>query len=133
MKNLNLLDYKILETREDDNNINVLLEPLHIQTFCKYCNSLNIRKKGIKKQSYLDIPIKNKKVKLEIKIQKYFCKDCKKTFQNNLPKIEKNRNITIRLLKYIQEQSLLRPFTHLAKEIGMSEGNIRKIMKNKKG
>ena len=127
---LNLSDYKILETNEDDNDILISLEPLHIQVNCKYCNSLNIRKKGSKKQFYFDIPIRNKRTGLTIKVQKYFCEDCKKTFQNNLPQISDTQNMTTRLLEHIQKQSLIKPFTHLANEIGMSEGNIRKIFKS---
>lgn len=130
MSIFNLLGYKIIETKEDDNDINISLEPLNYQTNCKYCKSSNIRKKGSKKQFYFDIPIRNKRVRLIIKVQKYFCEDCKRTFQNNLPQISDTRNMTIRLLEHIQKQSLTKPFTHLANEIGMSEGNIRKIFKS---
>lgn len=122
-------NYKVLETKENEDNIHISLVPLKNETTCKYCNSLKIRKKGKKKQSYLDKSQRNKKTRLTIEIQKYFCKDCKKTFQNNLPLIAENQNLTQRALEYIQEQSLNKPFTHIAKEIGMSEGNVRKIVK----
>lgn len=121
--------YKILETKETEHDIHISLVPLKKETNCKYCNSLNIRKKGKKKQFYFDIPNRNKRTGLTIEIQKYFCEDCKKTFQNSLALIAENQNLTQRALKYIQEQSLNRPFTHIAEEIGMSEGNIRKIFK----
>ena len=38
--------------------------------------------------------------------------------------------MTNRLVKYIEEKSLQRPFTHLAEEIGCTEGTIRKIFRN---
>lgn len=123
-------DYKTLETKEDEHDIHISLVPLNNETSCKYCNSLKIRKKGKKKQFYFDIPNRNKRTGLTIEIQKYFCEDCKKTFQNNLPLIAENQNLTQRALNYIQEQSLNKPFTHLAEEIGMSEGNVRKIFKS---
>jgi transposase len=122
-------DYKILETKENKYDIHISLVPLKYETSCKYCNSLKIRKKGKKKQFYIDVPNRNKRTGLTIEIQKYFCKECKRTFQNNLPLIAENQRLTKRALKYIQEQSLNKPFTHLAEEVGMSEGNIRKIFK----
>jgi len=38
--------------------------------------------------------------------------------------------MTNRLVKHIKEKSLQRPFTHLAEEVGCTEGTIRKIFKS---
>ena len=123
------LPYKILKQEETDHDIFFHLESLEKVTTCTYCHSLNIRKKDKLKNFYFDIPIRAKRVGLTIHAQRYLCKDCKKSFSEVLPEIHPKHSMTNRLVKHIEEKSLQRPFTHLAEEIGCTEGTIRKIFK----
>lgn len=123
------LPYKILKQEETEHDIFFHLESLKKVTFCTHCNSTNIRKKDKLKNFYFDIPIRAKIVGLTILAQRYFCKDCKKSSREELLQIHSKHNMTERLVKHIEEKSLQRPFTHLAEEIGCTEGTIRKIFK----
>ncbi len=124
------LPYKLLKQEETDYDIFFHLESLKKPTHCLLCNSENIRKKDKLKNFYFDIPSRGKRVGLTIHAQRYFCKSCKKSFREVLPQIHTKHNMTERLVKYIEEKSLQRPFTHLAEEIGYTEGTIRKIFKS---
>ena len=124
------LPYKILKQEETDHDIFFHLESLIKVTTCKHCTSEDIRKKDKLKNFYFDIPIRAKRVGLTIHVQRYFCKVCNKSFKETLPEIHSTHSMTNRLVKYIDEKSLQRPFTHLAEEIGCTEGTIRKIFRN---
>ena len=124
------LPYKLLKQEETDHDIFFHLETLEKPFMCLLCNDENIRKKDKLKNFYFDISNRGKRVGLTIHAQRYFCKSCKKSFREVLPQIHIKHNMTERLVKYIEEKSLQRPFTHLAEEIGCTEGTIRKIFKS---
>jgi len=124
------LPYKLLKQEETDHDIFFHLETLDKSSTCLLCNDKNIRKKDKLKNFYFDISSRGKRVGLTIHAQRYFCKSCKKSFREVLPQIHTKHNMTERLVKYIEEKSLQRPFTHLAEEIGCTEGTVRKIFKS---
>lgn len=126
---LALPQYSIIKIDEKEHDIIFHLNTIDKPTHCKFCNQKTIRKYRKRKQFYFDLPIRAKRVGLQIEVQSYLCKECNKSFIEELPKISKERSMTNRLLQYIEEKSLQRPFTHLAEEIGCTEGTIRKIFK----
>ena len=126
---LNLNDYSILDTQEDDNNIYLKLFNETIPCGCKHCDHTFYTKKGTREQFYYDLPVRGKRVGLTIVVQGYKCRKCNKYFQDDMPMISKSHNMTDRLLDYIQERALSKPFTHISEETGVSESNIRNIFK----
>ncbi len=124
------LPYEILKQEETEHDIFFHLETLEKPKCCLLCNSNIFRKHLNRKQFYFDLPVRTKRVGLYIKRQRYLCKECNKSFLEVLPKIHPKHNMTNRLVEYIEKKSLQRPFTHLAEEIGCTEGTIRKIFKS---
>ena len=51
---------------------------------CPHCNSKNIVKNGSRIRKVKYIPYQNYNIELELTIQRYICKDCKKTFSSTL-------------------------------------------------
>ena len=47
---------------------------------CPHCNSKNIVKNGSRNRKIKYIPIQNYNIQLELNVQRYICKECKKTF-----------------------------------------------------
>ena len=45
-----------------------------------YCNSKNIVKNGLKNHKIRYIPVQNYNIELELTIQRYICKNCRKPF-----------------------------------------------------
>lgn len=129
MSLLNLPGYEILTVHERQHDIYINLKPSRQNTFCRHCRSSSIRKKGVREQFYFDLPIRNKRVGLNIHVQGYLCHECGRYSQIHLPAICDDHSMTVRLLAYIQKASLQKPFTHIADTIGVSESNVRKIFK----
>jgi len=126
---LNLSGYEILNIDEQEYDIFIDLKPINDNEHCKHCQSTSIRKKGVKSQFYFDLPIRNKRVGLNVRVQGYLCSDCNRYSQIYLPAISSDHSMTSRLVTYIQKTALQKPFTHIADMIGVSESNIRKIFK----
>lgn len=94
------------------------------------CGSINFVRNGTKKNQYFwDIPISGKRVCLVIDRQKYKCKDCDNTWLEALYEIDDTRKMTIRLIEYIEDQSIYknRTFSSLANEIGVTEPTIKNV------
>jgi len=127
---LNLPTYTINKIDEKEHDIIFHLFTIEKPTICINCHEKSLRKYRKRTQFYFDIPSRGKRVGLQIEIQSYLCKECNKSFQEPLEDISKSHNMTIRLVEYIENKSLQRPFTHLADEVGCVEGTIRKIFKN---
>jgi transposase len=123
--------YSIIE--KNDHNIYIELIPdSSTKPICSKCNNKELQLFGKRKLKFIDIPIQDKCVKLNIEIQRYRCKNCKKIIQSELPFMSDTYRMTERLVLYIIKESILRPFTHLAEEIGVTEGTIRKIFNDHK-
>ena len=61
---------------------------------CPHCNSKNIIKNGSRHRKIKYIPIQNYNIELELTIQRYICKDCKKTFSPSTNIVSDNSNIS---------------------------------------
>ncbi|WP_240452355.1 ISL3 family transposase [Virgibacillus sp. YIM 98842] len=68
-----------------------------------------------------------KRVGIYVNRQRYKCRDCNETFFENLAEMDVNRTVTNRLIDWIQEESLEKPFTSVADEIGVDEKTVRNI------
>ena len=91
---------------------------------CSHCDSRNIVKNGIK-----FIPFQNYNVELNLSVQRYICKDCKKNFSPSTNITKDNSNISNNL-KYtiVQELQENIPLTFIAKKYNLSISSVQRIM-----
>lgn len=95
---------------------------------CPHCSSSKVVGfGGIKGQEITDVPKDGQPTVITIDRKRYRCNDCRKTFLERLDYVDANRSITKRLVSYIEEESLSRPFLEIAKETGLAESTIRKL------
>ena len=96
---------------------------------CPYCNSKNIVKNGARYRKIKYIPIQNYNVELELTIQRYICKDCKKTFSLSTNIVSDNSNISNNL-KYTIALELKEnlTLTSIAKRYNISVTSVQRIM-----
>ncbi|WP_445505053.1 ISL3 family transposase [Microvirga sp. G4-2] len=100
------------------------VEPSH----CPKCGS--IRKPyghGPRVIEYVDAPVHGWRTVVDVEVQRYRCRDCGGTFMQPLPDMDPKRQMTRRCVEHIKEQGLLRPYTQLAREIGVTEKTVRDI------
>jgi transposase len=84
-------------------------------------------KHGKKQVTFRDAPIRGKPVLIQCDRQRYRCQECKETFFQPLPEIDDHRDMTKRLIEYVGEQALKKPFTQIADEAGLDEKTVRQI------
>jgi len=96
---------------------------------CPHCNSKNIVKNGSRERNIKFIPFQNYNVELNLSIQRYICKDCKKTFSPSTSIAKDNSNISNNL-KYTIAQELQEniSLTFIAKKYNLSISSVQRIM-----
>ena len=96
---------------------------------CPHCNSKNIVKNGARYRKIKYIPIQNYNIELELTIQRYICKDCKKTFSPSTNIVSDNSNISNNL-KYTIALELKEnvSLTSIAKRYNISVASVQRIM-----
>ena len=98
---------------------------------CPYCSSKNIVKNGSRNRKIRYIPIQNYNVELELTVQRYICKDCKKNFSPSTNIVSDNSSISNNL-KYAVALELQKniSLTSIAKRYNISISSVQRIMDN---
>lgn len=93
---------------------------------CPNCGKLMVRH-GAREHSFADIPLQNQPVILVLKIARNRCEDCKKTQNQEVRGLDERRRATRRLVDYVRQQCLTKPFNRLAEETGLAVNTIKNI------
>ena len=98
---------------------------------CPHCNSKNIVKNGSRNRKIKYIPIQNYNIQLELNVQRYICKECKKTFSPSTNIVDNNSSISNNL-KYTIALELQKniSLTSIAKRYNISISSVQRIMDN---
>src|SRR3546814_8124403 len=80
-----------------------------------------------KRLKYIDAPVHGRSCFVMITRTRYKCAACRGEFWEPLAGVDTRRFKTMRCIGYIQRQSLLKPNTHVAEEVGVSEAVVRLI------
>lgn len=96
---------------------------------CPHCSSQDIVGNGVKyDQIFVDIPYQNQPAHIPLDHrQRYRCKSCKKTFWQKIEGIDERRNISLRCIAFIEKEAMDRSFLSVSRDVGLSEGTIRRI------
>lgn len=96
---------------------------------CPSCGSSHVVGFGKRTQSVADIPDEGMPVVLRIVTRRFRCKNCSRSFYENLEGVGSNRRMTDRLADWIRTEAPNRRFTKIASETGLSEGTIRALLR----
>lgn len=124
---LNLPAYTITGIEETEYDYHIDAEAKQHPTSCQNCNSPDIVGFGRNEQLVRDLTIHGKRVGIYVDTRRYQCRACKKTFYERLPGVDCKRMMTSRLVKWMGEQSIKRPFAHIAEEIGVTENTVKNV------
>jgi transposase len=128
---LELPGVTILNREETEHDIRFTVEVEVSRVVCSHCGSIeNANRFGKKAQITMDMPIRAKRVGLDIQRKRFRCKDCGRTFMQPLYFVDERRQATIRLIAYVRQESLRRTFTSIARDVGVTEATIRAIFKD---
>ena len=127
MNALNLPEFKVIGTQENNHDILFTVEAKNPPNCCPECGSIFIYKHGKTERFVRDLNAFGKRVGINIIGNRYKCQDCSTTFSESYQSIDDRDKITIRLRNYIQEQSLKKPFANIADEFGISSTTVKRI------
>ena len=94
---------------------------------CTHCNCTHFVKFGSREESIKDLPRNGKHVMILLHRRRYRCRSCSMTFLEPVPQKHKKRRMTNRLVQYIELESLSKPFTSVADDVGVDEKTVRNI------
>jgi transposase len=105
----------------------IYCETVKEDTKCRYCGEISSTVHGTYIRKIADLPIQKYKVKLIIKVRKYFCLNDKcnhKTFAEPLDFVGQNEIRTERLNKYIRDIGIRNSSMEAERQIKNSHVNI---------
>jgi transposase len=132
MNILNLPDWEILDVKENQGDYLITARYIPGPAACPVCKRKMARLQlfGTKQRRIIDLPIHAKHVGILVRYQRYRCKECGHTFMQALPDVHEERDMTRRLLAYIEQETLRRTFVNVADDVGMGESSIRSIFRD---
>jgi transposase len=124
---LNLSTYTVTNLEENEYDYHIDAEAKQHPTSCQICSSQDIVGFGRNEQLIRDLSMHGKRVGIYVDTRRYKCRECGKTFYERLPDVDGKRMMTSRLVKWMGEQSIKRPFAHIAEEIGVNEMTVKNV------
>lgn len=127
MNVLGIENVNVIGSSQDDDNIQIKAETQEGRNSCPHCFSGLVVKFGVKPEIIMDTPVHGKRCGIHLQRRRMRCNACNKTFMESIIWKDKKRQMTNRLIAYIERECLGRPFTALADEIGVDESTIRQV------
>jgi len=124
---LNRPDYKVLQVTELEHDYQVHAEVSEPPTHCPHCNHSEIVGFGRRDEVIMDTPVHGKRTGIMLNRRRYRCQSCRKTFLEPVPHKDDKRQMTHRLIQYVEHESLRRTFSGVAEDVGVDEKTVRNI------
>ncbi len=124
---INLPAYQVTKVAENEHDYHIDAEAKDHPTICQICDSADIVGFGRNEQLVRDLPMHGKRVGIYVDTRRYRCRTCNKTFYEKLPAVDVKRVMTSRLVKWMGQQAIKRPFAHIADEIGVTENTVKNV------
>ena len=130
---LALPDVTIIDKEELAGDIRIVVETTNHPKTCQRCMDLTakISRFGTRPRSYMDLPIRTKRVGLLVRQKRFKCYNCGQTFIEHLGFVDEKRSMTKRLVEYVEKQAASkRSFASIAAETGLLEKTVRDILED---
>ena len=128
---LSLQDLIVIEPpQENESDMLFKVEAINPPERCPECGFDKLYKHSSRKQLIMDLPIRLKRVGLQLNRRRYKCCECDSTFWERLISIDEKRSMTKRLVKAIEEQSMSKTFVEVAENVGVDEKTVRNVFKD---
>lgn len=124
---LNWPDHNVVNVAELEHDYQVHAEVSEPPTRCPHCNHHEIVGFGRRDEVIMDTPVHGKRTGIMLNRRRYRCQGCRKTFLEPVPHKDDKRQMTNRLIQYIERESLRRTFSGVAEDVGVDEKTVRNI------
>ncbi|MEG3764976.1 ISL3 family transposase [Alteromonas sp. 14N.309.X.WAT.G.H12] len=124
---LNWPDYNVFNVVELEHDYQVQAAVAKQPTHCPRCHHTEIVGFGRRDELILDTPHHGKRTCIILNRRRYRCQSCRQTFMEQVPHKDEKRQMTHRLVQYIERESLRCTFSAVAEDVGVDEKTIRNI------
>jgi transposase len=128
---LNLKNWEVRAIKESPNDYRVEATYEDQPGYCPRCHRMfaKLYRHGTREQLLMDLPSHGKRVGIVLTRFRYRCQECGQTFLQPLPDVDDHSQMTRRLVRYIEEQSVRRTFTSVAGDVGVDEKTVRNLFR----
>nr|WP_270376004.1 transposase [Enterococcus thailandicus] len=116
--------------QENETDMMFKVEAIEPPERCPECGFDKLYKHGSRRQLIMDLPIRLKRVGLQLNRRRYKCRKCDSTFWERLISLDEKRSMTRRLIESIEEQSMSKTFVEVAENVGVDEKTVRNVFKD---
>ena len=127
---LNLPAYIVQKVVETDHDYHIYAEVAHSPLQCIHCKTQNLVGFGRREQLIRDLPMHGKRLGIYVDTRRYQCRSCNKTFYEPLPETDEKRMMTSRLVSWMGQQSIKRPFANVAEDVGVNEITVKNVFRD---
>lgn len=114
-----------------DADLRVAAEVAERLATCHRCGTIGrLVRLGTRSRVLRDVLRGDARVGIAFKHQRYRCNACRGLSYDPLPGMDSARNMTARLVSYIERLVLTDRFTHVADAVGLGEKTIRSIFRD---
>lgn len=124
--------YQYHATEYKDNAIILKLKNISLKKVkCPHCGGYHVIKYGVIHRKIHNLPIGKKRTFLSLTVQRYYCNDCDKAFQADIPFTRGNTSYTYRFSRYIIDLFRIgATISAIAKHLGVGWDLVKDIHKN---
>jgi transposase len=126
---LNLPSWEIESVDETRQSYRVRARYAKPPAYCPACGVADpgVHRFGKRENVFADLPHHGKRTEIVVERQRYRCKECGSAFLEPLPDMDPDHDATQRMVSWIEQQALRRPFAQVAKEVEVGESTVRRI------
>lgn len=124
---LDLDGWETRNTRKHRRAYRVQASPIAHRDACPFCKNTNLYYFGIRQRLCRDLPKGTLAVTIEALLQRYRCRECGRTFVQEMPGILEDRKATARLAAIIQELAARLTFAEVGRLVRLDPKTVRTI------
>lgn len=127
---MDFLDLDGWETRHVDPRTRayrIQASPIAHRETCPFCKGTHLYYFGSRQRLCRDLPRGTRTVTIEAQLQRYRCRECRRTFLQETPGVLPGRKVTERLAAHIQELASRLTFAEVSKQIRLDAKTVRTI------
>lgn len=115
----------VLDELEFDHEYQVHVVLVEAAQRCPHCGHEQLAGFGRRDEIIRDIPHRGKPCRIILSRRRYRCKACRRAFLEPVPHKAVGRQMTQRLVRYIERESTRRGYSSIARSVGVNEKTIR--------
>lgn len=94
---------------------------------CPKCSHPKLYEFGTRSTRYIDLPIHGDQVLVNLKRQRYRCRNCGFTFMPTPPGFDGQFRMTTRAVEWVEREASRQTFAYVSQHIGIEERSVRRV------